>query len=246
MPTSADVRSAYADRAADLRTRRTGQSTAVNRLGNLRLLVFIAAGVLFARWATVGAHRALWLAAALGTLVAFFALVRTSNRVKARLQHTDDLLTLAEEGGHRVAREWEQLPPRPWLTEPPGHPYAVDLDLFGDGSLVQLMPAMSAAPGRTTLRDWLVAPAGPAAIRERQRAVAELRDRSVFREDLAVAGLRITATGDALDELSRWAAGDARIAGNPWLLALTVLLPVATIVLVITQIVAVTPHAFWI
>ncbi len=246
MATSADVRAAYAARAAELRARRAGQSAAVDRLGNLRLLVFVAAGLLFARWATAGSHRALWLAAAVVVLAGFLLLVRASNRAKTRLQHTNDLLTLAEEGEHRTARAWEQIPVRPWVVEPPGHPFAVDLDLFGQASLVQLMPAMSRAPGRTTLREWLVAPADPATIRERQRAVAELRERDLFREELAVAGLRISVSGEALGALTRWAAGDGWLLAKPWLLALTVLIPAATIALIAAQLSGATPHSFWV
>ncbi len=246
MATSADVRSVYAARATDLGTRRAGQSATVDRLGNLRLLAFAAAGLLFARWATADAHRAVWLAAALAALAGFLALVRASNRAKTRLQHTGDLLALADEGVHRVTRAWEQIPSRPWVVEPASHPYAVDLDLFGDASVVQLMPAMSAAPGRATLRQWLVAPADPATIRDRQRAVAELRERDVFREELAVAGMRVTVSGEALGALTRWAAGDAWLLAKPWLLALTVLIPTATVVLLVAQIAGMTPHAWWV
>ncbi|HEX8725901.1 MAG TPA: hypothetical protein VF737_10990 [Gemmatimonadaceae bacterium] len=246
MVTSADVRAAYDDRAAELRARRGRQSAVVDRLGHLRLLVFVVAGVLFARWATVHAHRALWLAAAVAALAAFFALVHASNGAKARLQHAGDLLTLAEEGAHRVARAWDRIPARPWAAEPAGHPYAVDLDLFGDASLVQLMPAMSRAPGRATLREWLVAPADPDTIRRRQQAVAELRERVAFREELAVAGMRVTADGESLRELSRWAAGEPWLLAKPWLIALTVLIPVATIALIAAQAAGATPHSFWV
>ncbi len=122
----------------------------------------------------------------------------------------------------------------------------MDLDLFGDASLVQLMPAMSQAPGRTTLRAWLVAAADPAAIHDRQRAVAELRERDVFREELAVAGMRITATAEAVGQLTRWAAGGPWLLTRPWLLALTVTIPVATIALIGAQLAGFTPHSFWV
>jgi MutS domain V len=246
MATSAEVGARYAARADALRAQRAAQAATVDRLGYLRLAAFAASGLLLARWATANAFRGLWLALAVGAFVVFALLVRTSNRARARLQRTDDLITLADEGGHRVARAWDLIPQRPWAVEPPTHPYAVDLDLFGEASLVQLMPAMTQAPGRATLRQWLAAPADPATIHARQRAIAELRTRDAVREDLAVAGMRIGASDEALGALTRWAAGDPWLHTRRGLVALTALLPVATIALVLAQATGVVPHPYWI
>ena len=66
------------------------------------------------------------------------------------------------------------------------HPYARDLDLFGPGSLFELLSTARTHIGEDTLARWLLAPAGPATARARQQAVAELRPRVDLREDLAV------------------------------------------------------------
>ena len=245
MSTSTEVRSAYAARAAELRAHRVSEAATVDRLGNLRLLAFAAAVLLVARWATTDALRGLWLAAAIAASVGFLFLVRSSRRARARLQRTDDLILLADEGVDRVARAWDRIPSRPWVEEPPGHPYAVDLDLFGEASLAQLMPAMSRAPGRPTLRGWLVAPADPATIRDRQRAVAELRDRAAFREDLTLAAMRIIGSGAELEDLTRWAAGPAWLLGQPGVVAISIAIPLATVALILLQATGVVPHPYW-
>jgi hypothetical protein len=66
------------------------------------------------------------------------------------------------------------------------HPYARDLDLFGPGSLFELLCTARTHIGEDTLARWLLAPAGPETVRARQEAVDELRPRVDLREDLAV------------------------------------------------------------
>jgi hypothetical protein len=68
----------------------------------------------------------------------------------------------------------------------PAHPYARDLDLFGAGSLFELLSTARTHIGEDTLARWLLAPAPPATVLARQQAVAELRPRVDLREDLAV------------------------------------------------------------
>ena len=218
----------------------------VRRLGNLRLAVFAAAGVLLARWATTQVHASAWLGAAVIASIAFVALVRASTRAKRALQHTDDLIGLADAGMHRVARTWPQLPERDWPAEPSSHPYALDLDLFGPASLGQLMPPVSRAPGRAVLRQWLVAPSAPDVIRERQRAVAELRADTAFRESLQAEAARVTVSESALAELTTWAAAPGWLSDHRALGVLTWLVPIATIGLIVAQAVGLVGQAYWI
>ena len=68
---------------------------------------------------------------------------------------------------------------------PDFHSYALDLDLFGRGSLFELLSTATTSWGAKTLADWLLSPASPAEVRERQAAVAELRPRLDLREEIA-------------------------------------------------------------
>lgn len=68
------------------------------------------------------------------------------------------------------------------------HPYSQDLDLFGAGSLFELLSTARTRSGEEMLANWLCAPAPPDVVRERQAAVTELRSRLDLREDLAVLG----------------------------------------------------------
>jgi hypothetical protein len=97
----------------------------------------------------------------------------------------------------------------------PAHPYAQDLDLFGRGSLFELLCAARTRPGEERLASWLLAPARPDALRPRQRAVAALAPRLDLREDLAVLGEDVRAAVDART-LAAW--GEEGELVEPWLL----------------------------
>ncbi|HKO61314.1 MAG TPA: hypothetical protein VJV03_09155 [Pyrinomonadaceae bacterium] len=84
------------------------------------------------------------------------------------------------------------------------HPYAADLDIFGDGSLFELLSRARTRAGEETLARWLLYPALPAVVRARQAAVSELRPRLDLREDLALLGASVRSGKDA-QSLAAWA-----------------------------------------
>jgi len=65
------------------------------------------------------------------------------------------------------------------------HPYARDLDLFGKGSLFELLDITVSPWGTKTLASWLKAPATLEEVRLRQEAVSELRPFVDLRERVA-------------------------------------------------------------
>jgi hypothetical protein len=87
------------------------------------------------------------------------------------------------------------------------HPCARDLDLFGPGSVFERLHLAGTPLGEETLASWLCTPAQKglcAEVRDRQAAVAELRDRLDLREDLAMLGQQVPARWDAAN-LAAWA-----------------------------------------
>jgi hypothetical protein len=97
----------------------------------------------------------------------------------------------------------------------PAHPYAQDLDLFGTGSLFELLCAARTRPGEERLAAFLLSPAPTAALRARQGAVRDLSPRLGLREDLAVLGEDVRAGVDA-GTLAAWGEEEALV--EPWLL----------------------------
>jgi hypothetical protein len=109
-----------------------------------------------------------------------------------------------------------------------GHLYSADLDLFGKGSLYELLCEARTRSGADTLAAWLKAPAGLEEIRLRQAAVADLASRLELREDLSTLGQELRSELES-EELARWASGTPRLAGLRWLRPVLGLLSVANL-----------------
>lgn len=93
------------------------------------------------------------------------------------------------------------------------HLYAADLDLFGSGSLFELLCTARTRAGEDTLAAWLLAPANPPEVAARQAAVAELCPRLDLREDLALRGADVRA-GLHPNELAAWATAPQRLSSG--------------------------------
>jgi hypothetical protein len=88
----------------------------------------------------------------------------------------------------RVRRDWDGLPVGDTPPRTAEHAYAGDLDVFGRASLYQWLGPTATAAGASTLAHWLLAPAPPEDIVQRQAAVNELAPRDEWRERLAAFG----------------------------------------------------------
>lgn len=205
--TAAQASNAYATKRGRFLARVAEETRLGGRLGIARLVTFALGAI--AWWNTLRSGSPMplaWGAAAGVATVAFVIAVVLSRRSRARLRRARDLLVICDEGAARVRRDWTAIPLRPWDAPDATHPYATDLDLFGRGSLAQLLPPLSRAPGRTTLGAWLLSPAEPEVIAERQAAVRELVPRDDLREELAAHGMYVTMDAERLDGLVAWAA----------------------------------------
>jgi len=193
----------YRQRLEEHRERRSRDEKLESLLGNARLVVFLA-GLLMA-WMAFGAH---WLSPwwVAFPVIAFLILLPIHDRVNRAIAHANRAMAFCEKGLARLEERWAGTgePGARFLDE--AHPYAPDLDLFGKGSLFELLCTARTGVGEKTLADWLLAPANPEEIRHRQAAVEELRPNFNLREELALLGANIPP-GVRLEELSHWAVG---------------------------------------
>ena len=91
-----------------------------------------------------------------------------------------------EKGNARLTHNWERLDTgEEFLNQ--DHLYAKDLDLFGRGSLYQLICSARTQIGNQTIANWMNSPADAEEIRSRQTAITELRNRRDLPERLASA-----------------------------------------------------------
>jgi hypothetical protein len=150
-----------------------------------RLGVFLC-GLMLA-WLAFRSHvlSAWWLAA---PATFFAALMVVHELILERKRRAAAAAAFYQGGLDRLDHRWIGSGPSgaPFLD--PAHPYARDLDLFGDGSLFQLLCRARTSVGQEILARWLREPASVEEALRRQGAVRELSPALDLREDLAVLG----------------------------------------------------------
>jgi hypothetical protein len=172
-------------------------------ISNLRLAA--AAAAAFTAWLSFARHAVSpgWLAV---PAAGFAALVFAHARVLQRNERALRAQRLYERGLERLDGRW--IGSGPDGAHLAGdHEYARDLDLFGTGSLFQLMNTARTEAGEDTLGSWLRRPAAIEEVRARQAAVAELTRAIDFRESLAV--IAAEARVGRTSALNRWAELEA-------------------------------------
>ena len=208
------------------------------RLGNLRLLLAIAAAVL-AWWAFyLDKLSAWWL---LAPAAAFAAVAIYHSHVLGQRSCAERATNFYRRGLARIEDRWidanhndaHQQEPRSGLAS---HLYAADLDLFGPASLFELLSQTRTRMGEDTLAGWLLAPSPIADLRQRHAAIAELRPRLDLREDISILGAdsyKDLKTGVHPAALLAWAEAPAKLTRTAirWLALLLALAAIATVII---------------
>ncbi|HEX8847820.1 MAG TPA: hypothetical protein VF791_24480 [Pyrinomonadaceae bacterium] len=177
------------------------------KVGIVRL-VLLAAALVLAWLAIKGLIVWWWL---LPPVVAFLALAETQARITRARRLSERAADLYERGLERLEDRWARGQNTGERFIEASHPYAEDLDLFGKGSLFELLSTARTRVGEETLADWLLEPATTREVRARQAAVTELRPLLDLREDLALLGEGVRSGEDAR-ALVAWSAHP------PWLI----------------------------
>ncbi|QDV70378.1 Endonuclease MutS2 [Rosistilla carotiformis] len=138
----------------------------------------------------------------------------------------------------RLDRRWSDLPvfelPEDvsWLDRN-GRAVAKDLDLFGVGSLYQLVSLAGTAPGKLTLARWLCGPAIPEQAAARNQAVRKLASFHDQREVFYARARDVAGQTASPENFTRWAVAPAWLDGpRRWMLPLA-------------RVIAITPFVVW-
>ena len=171
-----------------------------DQIANWRMAVFLfGAAIVLAAWFL--ALSWFWI---LLPVLAFVVLVVLHERTVRERAIAEHAVHFYEDGMARLDGTWQGRGIPGDDLNPPDHVYARDLDLYGRGSLFELICTARTRAGEETLAAWLNAPAPASTVRERQRAVIELRPQLDLRESLAQAG-GIVRAGVRPALLSAWA-----------------------------------------
>ncbi|MGC1108144.1 MAG: hypothetical protein WA876_16565, partial [Candidatus Acidiferrales bacterium] len=124
--------------------------------------------------------------AAVPIIVLAFA-ARRALQHRARVLKLLDVSRYYDKSIARLKHEWDSLDDGKEFIDP-DHIYATDLDLFGRGSLFQLLCSARTHLGRGTLASWMKSQAPRQEVLARRNAISELGERRQLLESVAAAG----------------------------------------------------------
>ena len=202
-----DPRSVYTKLLAARRTDILRRLERHRTLGYLRLGV--VAALVAVVWASLSTQRfsVVWAFVPIGL---FAALMVAGDKLMHSIDREKRAERFFEKALARLDGKWAGTGETGDRFSHPEHPYAQDLDLFGKGSLFELLSTARTHIGEDTLARWLLTPADPPTVRARQEAVNELRPRLALREDLAVVGEEARTGVDPI-ALAAWGEAPPRL-----------------------------------
>jgi hypothetical protein len=169
--------------------------------GNIRLVLGIAAAVI--AWQALSAHRiSLWWLTV--PVAGFLALMVRHERILRQRTLARRAVQFYERGIARLEDRWAGAGEPGLRFADAAHPYAGDLDLFGKGSLFELLNQARTRGGQDCLAHWLQYPSPRDQILLRQQALQELKPAIDLREEVYVLGEDVREAVDS-GKLIEWA-----------------------------------------
>lgn len=204
-----DASAEYTSQLEQLRIHEAKDERRHSQLGIAKIVVVVAALGLFGWYLKTHAGSVVGL---VPLAVLFLALEVAHSSALRSLARCRALITFYERGLARLRDEWVGTGETGDRFVDPAHPYARDLDLFGRGSLFELLCTARTNAGQELLANWLKTPASLQEIASRQASVQELRARLDLRAEMAIFGEGVRTQVHA-EALTTWAeaSGAARL-----------------------------------
>src|SRR5687767_646627 len=237
MTDNTDPRTEYLRRIEERRTESAQQFQRFRKVGFVRLALLGIGLILL--WRVFAGWSAWWLVL---PAVLFVVLGTVQARISAARLRCERGARLYEQGLVRLDDRWAGTGATGDRFLNPEHPYAQDLDLFGRGSLFELLSTARTDVGEETLAQWLLTPADLTAVRARQEAVMELRPKLDLREDLALLGEGVPS-GESARGLAAWTNGPSWNI-SPWTRPIAIAISLLTIVTLILWFAGYSPIPF--
>jgi MutS domain V len=182
------------------------------KIGNAKLLAVIAAFFFGYSSFYRNLFPPLWLLFVIGVYLALALWHELVLRAKTRAATAADYY---RKGIARMEDRWAGTGQTGERFRTEDHVYAEDLDLFGKGSLFELLSTARLPMGENRLAEWLRQPSPKPVVLARQELVAELRQKLDLRENMAITGESLSARLDP-ESLVGWAEQAASMPGNVW------------------------------
>ncbi len=235
-----------------------------NALGNYKLLLFFTGVALTVVFYVMKQH--ILMSAMLILIVAAFTYLSIlQNRMIKNKNYSQAMLQINTMCLKRSQGLWKTFSDAGEEFENSSHNYTYDLDVFGQGSLFQMLNMTTTYTGRKSLADMFLKPLDKTEeIKWRQEALAELSKKLTFRHRLysnvLVSNKNIVLADseeqgkkkikslndliDKLDDLFTWAKEENSLYSSTWFKVFITALPVITILLVFLGIIKAVPFYF--
>ena len=206
-----DPREAYSKRIGNYLAIISVKERLHRRAGNLKL-ASVACGLILA-WLALGKNLfpAYWLivpaAIYAGLAIHHGQVIRSRTRAETAAE-------FYRRGIGRIEDRWAGTGETGDRFRDGKHNYSDDLDLFGRGSLFELLSTARLPMGENLLARWLLSPSPTGDLIERQHGIAELRDDLDLRESLSVIGAELRARLNP-EILLRWAEEKPALPNGP-------------------------------
>ena len=147
----------------------------------------------------------------------FLRLVVLSMNVQQQLQHVQQLISINDAELRQLQEHYYKDRYNGAGYLPPNHAYAHDLDVFGEASLYQYLQRAESDAGKATLAAWLLQPASPNELPQRQAAVQQLAPQVAWRQNLQASGREHPVSAATAQKLQQWMQSDEDVfAAKAW------------------------------
>lgn len=197
----------------------------------LRLLLFVlAVGLAIFLWSLSWIVGTAFVMLFIGV---FYRFVRRHQRMQDAAHHAEQLsaINLAERAVVHD-HQYQEFPTGQVYLDPE-HPYALDLDLFGPHSFFQYICRAQTVIGQARLAEYLLSPAAPAEIADRQEAVIELGQMLDWRQHMQAYGSDTQDDPLHLKLLTQWLEDPPFVLGHRGLTAALYLIPLWTVLAIV-------------
>lgn len=212
----------YTQRKAKYRLLAQDFQRRYNRFALVRLFVFIAAvGAVILLWSI---HYGWGLGFIFLFLPSFYHFMRWHQGIQERAEFMENLSKINEEELVFLRFEIRDFDKGDQFLDS-AHPYALDLDLFGNYSIFQYFNRTCTFIGRRRLAEFLQTKVDRERILARQKAIADLKDQLDWRQELQAWGRETQDDEKHLLLLNRWLSEPPFVINRPWLIWAARLMP---------------------
>jgi DNA mismatch repair ATPase MutS len=229
--TREELKSLYAKRQSDFATTVSKLDQRINLISNVRLVV---AGAFIAILYFGFANYSLLYLLPIVVLI-FVVLVRNHSRLFNERAHVKNLVNINKAEQESLSGNYKSFDAGSKFLDT-RHPYSYDLDIFGDGSLFQIINRCNTIIGKQKLASHLTSILNSKDdIIRKQEGIKELSDRVDFRQHYQAAGMEIEELEADRSQLLSWSAIPAFVHGKKSYRLLLLVVPAITLLAVIAS-----------